>query len=75
MPNATHSSLSRTATTVSSHAGAPGTTAGVPRRAPRARLVRAMRLTSEIAAGFAVVIALAYFFGGGWIIANFVADE
>lgn len=41
----------------------------------RARLVRAMRLTSEIAAGFAVVIALAYFFGGGWIIANFVADE
>ncbi|RIJ24368.1 MATE family efflux transporter [Henriciella barbarensis] len=40
----------------------------------RARLMRAMRLTSEIALACAIFIALAYFIGGGWIIENFVAD-
>lgn len=40
----------------------------------RARLMRAMRLTSEIALACAIVITLAYFIGGGWIIENFVAD-
>lgn len=41
----------------------------------RARLMRAMRLTSEIALGFAALISIAYFIGGGWLIQNFVADE
>ena len=40
----------------------------------RQRLMRAMRLTSEIALACAVVIALAYFIGGGWLIETFVAD-
>ena len=40
----------------------------------RARLIRAMRLTTEIAFAFAAVIALAYFLAGGWIIRDFVAD-
>lgn len=40
----------------------------------RRRLVRAMRLTTEIAFAFGALIALAYFFAGGWIIRGFVAD-
>ena len=40
----------------------------------RPRLMRAMRLTSELALGFAVLISLAYYLAGQWIIASFVAD-
>ncbi len=40
----------------------------------RARLMRAMRLTTELAFAFGVLISLAYFVGGGWLISNFVAD-
>ncbi len=40
----------------------------------RARLLRAMRLTTEIAFGFVALISLAYFFVGGWIIETFVSD-
>ena len=41
----------------------------------RARLVRAMRVTSEFALGFGALIAAAYYFGGGAIIQGFVKDE
>ena len=40
----------------------------------RARLMRAMRITTELALAFGAVISLAYYFGGDWIIRNFVAD-
>ncbi|WP_084420496.1 MATE family efflux transporter [Henriciella litoralis] len=40
----------------------------------RARLIRAMRLTTEIALAFAAIISAAYFLGGGWVIDSFVAD-
>jgi MATE family multidrug resistance protein len=40
----------------------------------RARLMRAMRLTTEVAFVFAALIALAYFIAGGWLIRSFVAD-
>ncbi|MEQ8557720.1 MAG: MATE family efflux transporter [Henriciella sp.] len=40
----------------------------------RSRLLRAMRLTTELALVFGVVISLAYYLAGGWIIQNFVAD-
>jgi len=41
----------------------------------RRRLTRAMRLTTELALAFAVLISLAYWLGGGWIISNFIRDE
>ena len=41
----------------------------------RARLVRAMRLTSEFALCFGALIALSYLIGGGWIIERFIKDE
>ncbi|MCF6329805.1 MAG: MATE family efflux transporter [Henriciella sp.] len=41
----------------------------------RARLVRAMRVTSEFALGFGALIAAAYWFGGAWVIEVFVRDE
>lgn len=41
----------------------------------RARLLRAMRITSEIAIGFAVAFSLAFWLGGGWIIETFIADS
>ncbi len=41
----------------------------------RARLVRAMRVTSEFALGFGALIAAAYWFGGGYVIEVFVKDE
>ena len=40
----------------------------------RQRLMRAMRLTTELAVAFAALISLAYWFGGGWIIATFISD-
>ena len=40
----------------------------------RARLLRAMRLTTELAFAFGAVISAAYLFGGAWLIQNFVAD-
>ncbi|MGB3627585.1 MAG: MATE family efflux transporter [Henriciella sp.] len=40
----------------------------------RARLMRAMRLTTELALAFAAVISLAYYLTGGWIIQSFVSD-
>lgn len=41
----------------------------------RPGLLRAMRLTSEIALIFGAVISLAYLAGGSWIIETFVSDE
>lgn len=41
----------------------------------RARLVGAMRMTTEIAFAFGVAIALLYATTGAWIIASFVVDE
>ena len=41
----------------------------------RARLLRAMRITTELAAGFAVLFTLAYGFGGGWVIEQFIRDQ
>ncbi|WP_084399195.1 MATE family efflux transporter [Henriciella aquimarina] len=40
----------------------------------RARLMRAMRLTTEMAFLFGALISLAYFTAGGWIIQSFVSD-
>ena len=40
----------------------------------RVRLLRAMRLTSEVALIFGVLISLAYFVTGGWLIETFVSD-
>lgn len=40
----------------------------------RTRLIRAMRLTTELALGFGALIALSYYLGGSWLIASFVAD-
>lgn len=40
----------------------------------RARLLRAMRVTTELALLFGAVISLAYYFAGGWLIEHFVAD-
>jgi MATE family multidrug resistance protein len=40
----------------------------------RARLIRAMRITSELAAGFAIVFAALFWLGGGWVIERFIAD-
>ncbi len=40
----------------------------------KARLVRAMRITTELAIAFGAVIALSYYVGGGWLIENFVSD-
>ncbi|MEL6724154.1 MAG: MATE family efflux transporter [Pseudomonadota bacterium] len=40
----------------------------------RRRLARAMRITTELALGFAVLISLAYWFGGGWVISTFISD-
>lgn len=40
----------------------------------RARLLRAMRLTTELAFAFAAVISLTYFLTGGWVIETFVSD-
>lgn len=40
----------------------------------RPGLIRAMRLTSEIALIFAALISLAYFLAGSWIIEAFVSD-
>lgn len=40
----------------------------------RARLIRAMRITSELALGFALVFAALFWFGGGWVISQFIAD-
>ncbi len=38
------------------------------------RLDRAMRLTTELALVSGVLISLAYYFGGGWLISSFVSD-
>ena len=40
----------------------------------RARLIRAMRITSELAAGFAIGFAALFWLGGGWVIERFIAD-
>ena len=40
----------------------------------RPRLIRAMRLTTEIAFGFGAIIALTWALAGGWLIEAFVAD-
>lgn len=40
----------------------------------RARLIRAMRLTTELALVSGAVIALTYYLMGGWVIEHFVAD-
>lgn len=40
----------------------------------RLRLLRAMRITTELAFGFAILISAAYWFGGGWMIATFISD-
>ena len=40
----------------------------------RKRLVRAMRVTTELALLSGAIISALYYFGGGWIIANFVND-
>ena len=40
----------------------------------RSRLIRAMRLTTELAFLFGAVISLAYFLAGGWLISTFVSD-
>ncbi|MEM9375009.1 MAG: MATE family efflux transporter [Pseudomonadota bacterium] len=40
----------------------------------RDKLVRAMRITTELAIGFAVLISLIYWSGGGWVIARFISD-
>jgi len=39
-----------------------------------ARLRRAVRVTSELAFGSGFVIALIFFFGGGWVIETFILD-
>ncbi len=41
----------------------------------RARVVRAMRLTSELALFFALIISALYFASGAWLIETFVQDE
>lgn len=41
----------------------------------RTRLIRAMRLTTELALISGALISLSYYIGGGWLIENFVADE
>lgn len=40
----------------------------------RQRLVRAMRITSELAAAFGLVFAALFWTGGGWVIETFIAD-
>ena len=40
----------------------------------KARLLRAMRLTTEIAFAFGAAISLLYYTTGGWIISSFIAD-
>ena len=40
----------------------------------RARLIRAMRLTTELALVSGALISLSYFIGGGWLIEHFVSD-
>lgn len=40
----------------------------------RARLLRAMRITTELALGFGAAIALLYVTGGSWAITRFIAD-
>ena len=39
------------------------------------RIVRAMRITTELALAFGAAISCLYFFGGGWTIQHFVQDE
>lgn len=41
----------------------------------KARLIRAMRLTTELALMFGAMISLAYYLGGGALIDHFVRDE
>lgn len=40
----------------------------------RARLARAMRITTELAVAFGIVISLAYWFGGTLLIERFISD-
>ncbi|MEO0548498.1 MAG: MATE family efflux transporter [Pseudomonadota bacterium] len=40
----------------------------------RARLRRAMRITTELALAFGAIISLLYYVGGGWVIEQFVRD-
>lgn len=40
----------------------------------RAALLRAMRITSEIALALALVLALTFWLGGGWVIETFILD-
>ena len=40
----------------------------------RSRLMRAMRVTSELAFAFGAAISLAYYIIGGWLIMHFVSD-
>ena len=40
----------------------------------RRRLLRAMRITTELAFAFAILISLAYWIGGGWVISTFISD-
>jgi len=40
----------------------------------RGRLIRAIRITSELAGAFAVLLAAVFWLGGGWVISQFIAD-
>ena len=41
----------------------------------RARLIRAMRVTTELALVSGLIISVLYYIGGGWLIGSFVNDE
>ena len=41
----------------------------------RARLIRAMRVTTELALVSGLIISALYYIGGGWLIGSFVNDE
>ena len=40
----------------------------------RRKLLRAMRITTELAFAFAVLVGALYWFGGGWVISTFISD-
>lgn len=41
----------------------------------RKRLIRAMRITTELAFAFAILVSALYWLGGGWVISRFISDE
>ncbi len=41
----------------------------------RRKLLRAMRITTELAFAFAVLVGALYWFGGGWVISTFISDD